>query len=144
MFGKPWWFEKAGWSSDRWIERRDAILERMRASWPDWPSFEHDAATEDDVKACIRSLVAAFDDASWCLPHTPDPLKRLEQKLNIYYVWAKSILREATRLQKVRSLADQDTASESSRFIHADPTTSDHELTRRGTEHTGQGAAILS
>lgn len=111
VFGKPWWYEKAGWAEERWNERRTALLDRLREGWPDWSSFEQDAPTEDDIKQWIRPVVATFDDMSWCLPETSDTLTRLEEQLTIYSAWAKFIIREAS-LQMSRNLPDQDTASE--------------------------------
>lgn len=117
IFGRPWWYEKAGWSEDKVDERRAAIVDRLKEKWTDWQEFKDASNDTQEVLDWIKPLIATFDDGSWCLPGESDPSKRIQEQLAIYSEWAKAILRDSSRMTKTRRTPNQNTISRSPQSV---------------------------
>lgn len=84
---RVWWKIKTGWNDKEYVERKNALLKRLRRVWPN----KTGTYTYGSLSNGIISLVATLDDSSWCLPHKKDRTVVFAEQLRLYTEWAKHI-----------------------------------------------------
>lgn len=89
-----WWRIKTGWTDAELLERKNAILTRVRDYGPDVPP----RSPHPDFFNAIETLVATFNDRAWCLPGQRDRASIFAEQLRLYNQWARHISRELHRL----------------------------------------------
>lgn len=136
IFGRPYWYEKAGWSEETCNERRAAIRDRLHERWSNWSVLKDEAVSSQEVKDWIKPVVVTFDDSSWCLPTSSDPEERLNEQLSIYSEWAKHILRESSRPSKTNRTPDQNAISKSPQSVATSMRLPEHSVNGRYNSFT--------
>ncbi|KAK5950495.1 hypothetical protein OHC33_008438 [Knufia fluminis] len=84
---QAWWQLKTKWSEQEYINRRAAVIRKIRERWPDSNMLNgHGSKPRQEASDLLRPLVAAFDDSSWSDPSTSG--QKFEKRLEMYTSWA--------------------------------------------------------
>ncbi|KAK5095193.1 hypothetical protein LTR70_003649 [Exophiala xenobiotica] len=84
---QAWWQLRTGWSEQEYVNRRAAVIRKVRERWSDPDMLNgHGSGPRQEVSNLLRPLVASFDDSSWSDATTSG--ERFEKRMEEYTSWA--------------------------------------------------------